>query len=194
MTVLIRKGLTLPPVRERELLRYAGGGDDATALELISGANKQPASAVCYAVLDAEITDDLCKIGELELRSAKLAKCLSGCERAVVFCATVGFEYDRLIAAQTRLSPARALMISALGSERAEALCDSFCAELEEELSARLTPRFSPGYGDLSLDVQRDIFALLEPTKRIGVTLSDQMIMTPTKSVTAIVGICEKRK
>ena len=145
-------------------------------------------------MLDAEIACDVCKIGELRLHSAKLAKCLSGCERAVVFCATVGFEYDRLINAATRLSPARALMISALGSERAEALCDSFCAELEEELSARLTPRFSPGYGDLSLDVQRDIFALLEPTKRIGVTLSDQMIMTPTKSVTAIVGICEKRK
>ena len=194
MTVLIRKGLTLPPVRERELLRYASGGGDTSALELIAGVNKQPSSAVCYTVLDAEITDDICKIGELRLHSAKLAKCLSGCERAVVFCATVGFEYDRLISAATRLSPARALMISALGSERAEALCDSFCAELEEELSARLTPRFSPGYGDLSLDVQRDIFALLEPTKRIGVTLSDQMIMTPTKSVTAIVGICEKRK
>ena len=194
MTVLIRKGLTLPPVRERELLRYASGGGDTSALELIAGVNKQPSSAVCYAVLDAEIACDVCKIGELRLHSAKLAKCLSGCERAVVFCATVGFEYDRLINAATRLSPARALMISALGSERAEALCDSFCAELEEELSARLTPRFSPGYGDLSLDVQRDIFALLEPTKRIGVTLSDQMIMTPTKSVTAIVGICEKRK
>ena len=194
MTILIKRNIALSPIRTSELLRYASGGDDTSALELVSDVNQHPTSAVCYAVLDAKITDDICKIGELELRSVKLAKCLSGCERAVVFCATVGFEYDRLIAAATRLSPATALMISALGSERAEALCDSFCTELEEELSVRLTPRFSPGYGDLSLDVQRDIFALLEPTKRIGVTLSDQMIMTPTKSVTAIVGICENKK
>lgn len=194
MTVLIRRGMTLPPVREKELLRYAGGGDDRSALALIDGINKNPASMVCYALLDAEIDGEVCKIGGLELRSAKLAKCLFGCRKAVIFCATVGFEYDRLIAASTRLSPAKALMISALGSERAEAVCDAFCDSIEKELSVKLTPRFSPGYGDLSLEVQKDIFALLEPTKRIGVSLSDQMIMTPTKSVTAIAGICEKKK
>ena len=91
MTVLIRREMTLPPVRERELLRYAGGGDDSSVLALVDGINKNPASAVCYALLDAKIDGNVCKIGELELSSAKLAKCLSGCSRVVVFCATVGF-------------------------------------------------------------------------------------------------------
>lgn len=180
------------PINEREVLRYSGGGNDTSALKLIEGVNKSPSCAVCYTLTDLSIDGDICKLGSLELRSSNLAKCLSGCCRAVVFCATVGFEYDRLIASSSRISPARALMISALGSERTEALCDGFCAELEKELSAKLTPRFSPGYGDLSLDVQKDIFALLEPTRRIGVCLSEQMIMTPTKSVTAIVGIRRK--
>lgn len=189
MTVLTRRGFKLMPVKEREVLRYAGGGRDTSALKLIEEVNKYPSSAVCYATVDLCIEGDVCRLGSLELCSSNLAKCLSGCCKAVIFCATVGFEYDRLIAASSKLSPAMALMISALGSERAEALCDAFCASLETELASKLTPRFSPGYGDLSLDVQKDIFALLEPTKRIGVGLSEHMIMTPTKSVTAIVGI-----
>lgn len=192
MTVLTLRGFELMPIKEREVLRYAGGGSDGSALKLIEGVNKNPSCAVCYAVADLSIEGEICRLGSLELRSSSLTKCLSGCCGAVVFCATVGFEYDRLIAASSRISPAKALMISALGSERAEALCDVFCAKLEKELSARLTPRFSPGYGDLSLDVQKEIFALLEPAKRIGVCLSEQMIMTPTKSVTAIVGIRRK--
>ena len=189
---LIQRYFELMPVKEREVLRYAGGGQDTSALKLIEGVNQSPSCAVCYALLDLSIEDGICSLGSLRLHSSNLAKCLSGCCQAVVFCATVGFEYDRLIAASTRISPAKALMISALGSERAEALCDAFCDSLSKELSAKLTPRFSPGYGDLSLDVQKDIFALLDPERLIGVHLSDQMIMTPTKSVTAIVGICRK--
>ena len=44
-------------------------------------------------------------------------------------------------------------------------------------------------YGDLPLEAQRDVFALLNPEKRIGVTLNDGLLMSPSKSVTAIAGI-----
>ena len=52
-----------------------------------------------------------------------------------------------------------------------------------------LTPRFSPGYGDLSLDLQTDLIRITEAQKHIGITLSENLIMIPTKSVTAIIGI-----
>ena len=67
-----------------------------------------------------------------------------------------------------------------------------FCEELsatEAERGRTIRPRFSPGYGDLSINLQRDIFSALEPTKMIGVSLDPDMFMTPSKSVTAIVGI-----
>ena len=52
-----------------------------------------------------------------------------------------------------------------------------------------LRPRFSPGYGDLPLEFQRDFFRILRPQRRIGVTLTDACLMVPSKSVTALVGI-----
>ena len=51
-----------------------------------------------------------------------------------------------------------------------------------------MRPRFSPGYGDVSLEVQKDFFRLL-PCQRIGLTLMDTLIMSPEKSVTAFIGI-----
>ena len=87
-----------------------------------------------------------------------------------------------------------ALAVSALGSERVEALCDEFCNRLATEKGegVKVYQRFSPGYGDLPLEVQRDIFALLSPERAIGVTLGDGLLMSPTKSVSAIIGISEK--
>jgi len=53
-----------------------------------------------------------------------------------------------------------------------------------------LTPRISPGYGDLALQEQRVVFALL-PGDRIGVTLTEKCMMWPRKSVSFAVGIGE---
>ena len=50
-------------------------------------------------------------------------------------------------------------------------------------------PRFSPGYGDLPLSLQREISRILNMPKEIGVSLTDTMLMTPSKSVTALIGV-----
>jgi cobalamin-dependent methionine synthase I len=110
----------------------------------------------------------------------------------LVFAATVGVGVDRAIAKYSRIAPSKAFMLSALGAERIEALCDAFCREYAFEKNVALTPRFSSGYGDCPLDVQRQIFYLLDCPKNIGLTLNDSMLMSPTKSVTAFVGIKEK--
>ena len=118
--------------------------------------------------------------------------CLCDCDSAVLFVATVGGAPDRLMAKYSHVSPAASLAVSAVGSERVEALCDLFCAELAAENATRgrvTVQRFSPGYGDLPLSVQRDIFSVLAPHKHIGVMLGDSLLMSPSKSVSAIVGI-----
>ena len=85
-------------------------------------------------------------------------------------------------------------MISALGSERIEALCDKFNKDFEFENEVSLKPRFSPGFGDLSLMIQKDIFAVLDCPRKIGLSLNDSLLMSPTKSVTAFVGIIKKKE
>ena len=89
----------------------------------------------------------------------------------------------------SKISPSKALMFQALGAERIESLCDTFCNDMNNELGVRLKPRFSAGYGDLPLEVQKDIFRVLDCPRKIGLTLNDSLLMSPTKSVTAIVGI-----
>ena len=53
--------------------------------------------------------------------------------------------------------------------------------------------RFSPGYGDLSLALQKDIFAVLDCPRKIGITLNESLLMSPSKSVTAIIGVCDEK-
>ena len=111
----------------------------------------------------------------------------------MIFAATIGVEIDRLIAKYSRLSPAKAFCCQAIGAERVEELCES----VNEKLGAggeMLKPRFSPGYGDLPLETQKMIFSLLDCPKRIGVSLGDSLLMSPSKSVTAFAGITKRQE
>ena len=90
----------------------------------------------------------------------------------------------------SKISPVKALIFQAIGAERIEKLCDVFCKDIAKERKTK--PRFSPGFGDLPLTIQKDIFAALDCGKNIGLSLTDSMLMSPTKSVTAIVGIISK--
>ena len=65
-------------------------------------------------------------------------------------------------------------------------------AELEEE-HLYLRPRFSPGYGDFDICYQEPIVRMLNCAKTIGLTLTDSFMMTPTKSVTAVIGISTQK-
>ena len=48
-------------------------------------------------------------------------------------------------------------------------------------------------YGDLPLEMQKDIFNVLDCSKRIGLTLNESLLMSPSKSVTAIIGISKDK-
>ncbi len=181
--------LPLPPIDRREVLRYAGCREDTPELSALLEACIRESDGlftgqVCALTLPVCITPDGVMLGELCVPSRLLADTLAACDEALLFVATVGHPIDRLIRRDGRLSPARGVMLQALGTERVEGLCDTFCGQYEG-----LTRRVSPGYGDIPLALQRDIFRLLTPHRRVGVTLLDSLLMAPTKSVSAIAGI-----
>lgn len=193
MSVAFIKTYPAPPFCEREILRYAGCKTaDGEILALLSSCLDEVKDKlvykVCYREFSLQITDGVCDFGAFTLRSNRLAQNLRGCETALVFAATVGVEIDRLIAKYGKLSPAKALFFQAIGAERIEALCNAFCAEAEGERKTKAKPRFSPGYGDLPLETQKTLFAALDCAKKIGVCLNESMLMSPSKSVTAIIG------
>ncbi len=197
MTAVLLKNISPPPFDRKEILRYAGCRcADPSVEKLLDDCIAEAMGClvykVCYAETDVKTAEGSCSFANMfDVKSEKLAVNLGGCNKAVIMGATVGVGLDRLIAKYGVISPSRAVMLQAVGAERIEALCDAFCRSYEVENGVSLKPRFSPGYGDLSLDCQRDIFLHLGLTKNIGITLNGSLLMTPSKSVTAFVGVTD---
>lgn len=182
----------------QEALRYLGyckRDIPADAVrELMDGCGREVLKVqdlrVVYSVFPLAADGDSLDLGFAKVKSHSLALNLAGCKKFVLFACTAGAGIDRLLAKYNRVSPSNAAAVQAIGAALVEAWCEEICTRLKREYGA-CKPRFSCGYGDLPLTLQRDIFATLSVTKNIGITLSDDCFMTPTKSVTAIVGICE---
>jgi len=187
----------LPPADRREILRYAGAKTADSVLlslleETLSEAESVLSPKLCFRVLPVSADEARVDLGFAAVSSEGLSRTLRGCSRAVVFAATLGLGLDRLITRYGRIAPAKALLLQAIGAERIEALCDCFCRELQDQAEVQtmyITRRFSPGYGDLPLSFQRELFRILDCSRTIGLTLNDSLLMSPSKSVTAIVGI-----
>lgn len=135
------------------------------------------------------------------LTGEDLKRHLSGCSKILLMGATIGSGVDRAIHVEEVREPLYALIMDSAGSTLIEAVCDSFEALLRkrfEEKGLYLTTRFSPGYGDLPIAAQNRFAELIE-ARRIGLTVTEDHIMVPRKSVTAVIGIAdhplkEKRK
>ena len=193
--MILTKTYKEPAICKKEILRYAGCNDsDNETLEILDDCLNEIRSKltykICYCELPLKINGDSCDFDAFTLQSKNLVKNLNGCHRVIVFAATIGVAIDRLIAKYGRISPVKALLFQAIGAERIEALCDAFNEDMGKNLY--LKSRFSPGYGDLSLDAQKDIFRVLQCSKQIGLCLNDSLLMSPSKSVTAIIGISQQ--
>jgi len=130
--------------------------------------------------------------GGLFLPGQDLKAHLAGCGRAAVFCATLGAGVDALIRRTQRLDMARALGLDCCASAAVEELCDQIETELQGKFpGCSFSFRYSPGYGDLPLDIQGPLLELLDAPRRVGLCASASHILTPRKSVTAILGAAE---
>lgn len=138
------------------------------------------------------------EIEGLRIDSRALAKHLEGCDAVFLMAATLGMAPDRLIArAQAAGEMGRAMIVQAASAALIEAWCDRVNDGLSDEAAREgrfLRPRFSPGYGDFSLECQPRLLRLLGAQKQIGVALTDSLLMIPTKSVTAVIGIGPDRR
>lgn len=121
--------------------------------------------------------------------SVDVAVLLRPCRRATLMAATVGgklsIEAEKLMAAKKMTE---AMVLDAFSSEAVEAVTDELCDHLvKSSAGTRPTRRFSPGYGDWALAAQGEILRELA-AERIGVSVSEQCILRPEKTITAIIG------
>lgn len=189
----------LPDVSLREVRRYMRSDNNDEVNNLINACYSEMQSIltpiVCFCVCDIEVTASSVIADRFSFESSDLAKCLRNCDKMIMFAATIGLQTDRLISKYSKISPSKAVCFHALGSERIEVLCDEFCEDEKIKQSftnCTFTPRFSPGYGNLSIENQKVFDKLLNLNKNLGISFGEGLLMTPSKSVTAIIGIKNK--
>lgn len=126
----------------------------------------------------------------LVLQGKNIKNLVKECPQVGVFAATLGTGIDSLI----RRLEATDITYGFIADNLASALIEQVCDKVEEEIinalgGVTLTPRFSCGYGDLPLSSQGEFLKSVDAQNKIGLCMTDTLIMTPRKSVTAVMGI-----
>ena len=192
--------INLTPPDIDEVLRYMGTppkAADNTLRTLVADCAQQLLSAAqprwTYRVFSLSLKDDGVRLDSgLLLPGQVLRDHLSGCTQACVLCATLGAQTDVLIRRAECTDMAQALALDCCASALAEQLCDQIEHRLQALFPGHHFPfRFSPGYGDLPLEVNTPLLALLDAPRTIGLCATASHLLTPRKSVTAILGVAD---
>lgn len=187
-------------IRTREAIRYLGYGRnevDEKTLHLIETsfteleeiAKKRIVAQIFQLHLEQEHCID---IEGMKIYSKNLSKNLKGCERVLVLGATLGIQVDRWMKRYSYTDMAKVLVMQSCAAAMLEEYLDDWQEKQEQELLKEnwyLRPRFSPGYGDFSMKHQKQILEMLQAAKKIGLSMTDSSMLTPTKSVTAVIGM-----
>lgn len=173
-----------------EALRYLGykGEPDEQTMALISRAEREFTESVtpsfCFRVMEKSDCGHI-------LIGSDIKNHLKDSERVILFAATLGAAGDRVIRSAEISDMAYAVVADAYASALIEDYCDRCEKEMNAVTGGNFTFRFSAGYGDYPISLQRDFIKLLSADKRIGLTVTENHILIPRKSVTAVIGITE---
>ena len=143
-------------------------------------------------------TDKGLVIGDISFESASLARLLIQSEQAVLMAATVGdgpADTIDTLTRENRLSDA--VILDAIASEMTDHCLDYMTGILLNEWVRRgykpTSRRYSPGYGDLDITLQRAIYTMLD-AGRLDIALTETCMLKPLKSVFAILGLERNEK
>lgn len=186
--------------RTKEAVRYLGYGnhavDDGTLALIRDSFHELDQTAgrrIVYRIFDVLFKDvDCMEIGGFPVTSKDLGKNLKGCESVIVLGATLGPKTDLLMRRYTLTDMARTVVLQACGAAALEEYLDERQEEIRQETAKQglyLRPRFSPGYGDFSVRYQEMLLRMLDAPKKIGLSMTEGHMLTPTKSVTALIGL-----
>lgn len=140
--------------------------------------------------IEAHLPDEVALKGfPASLKGRDIAALLAPCDRVYLMACTLGPQAERFISLKSHLSATKGLIADACASSLVEAWCDRCEAEIRSRAGNGLTFRYSPGYGDLTLEIQKPILEALVAHKRIGLALNDSYLLTPRKSIVAILGV-----
>lgn len=190
-------------IDKNEVLRYLGyGGEkadettDITIKECVDEIHKIIKTSYVYNIYKIKKEKDSISIKDvnIKLEGNDIYTHLQNSEKCVIMAATLGTEIDKIIKYYSKIDLTKSVIFDACASVAVEELCDLIEKEIKEIKSNKnyfITSRYSPGYGDLPIEMQHIILKLLDSARKIGLTVTDSCILVPRKSVTVIIGIGE---
>ena len=191
-------------INEREIYRYTGYRGNVLPEERVRDLIRKciaelEKTAVMQAVYrrDPLVFEDPSHftLADFPVESVQLGKNLEGCTESILIAATLSTSVDLLLHRYVKLDLTRAVILQACSAAMIEAYLNAFEKKLDEELAPEglmRHPRYSPGFGDFTLAYQKPLLDSLNATKLIGITqAADSEMMLPSKSVTAVIGICK---
>lgn len=190
-------------ISEREIRRYLGYGSREADEEVnrmiricVEQLKRDVTPRAVYQVFPLKLGEDhWLDLTAFQVQSRNLEKNLWGCSQVILFAATLGTQADQLIRRFSGWKMSQAVVMQAAAAAMIEAYCDGWQEELKREFGKQglyLRPRFSPGYGDFPLSCQLPFLRALQCQKRIGLTVTDSLILAPSKSVTAVIGLSRR--
>ncbi len=195
--------MVISNLNRNEALRYMGQADlkcDDRLLTVMEESESKLLLAVrprylyqCFDFTEEEDGIHLTKTS-LVLPGNDIRNHLKGCEKAVLMCATLSSDVDRLIRVEELSDMLSALALDCLASTAIEQLCDKVELKIKEDFPEyEMTWRYGIGYGDLPISLQREFLTVLNAGKQIGLNATESFILTPRKSVTAVIGLSKEK-
>lgn len=196
-------GLAIP---KKEVLRYLGhknqeinGNIDRLIDETIKEAKElvNPKKVVARYKITINDTGVSLDNTNLILTGEDIKNHLKYSKDIYIMAVTLGSAIEKKIAYYEKIDLTKAVILDSCATTAVEEFCDLIEEDIKkiaESEYKEITFRYSPGYGDLPIDIQKDFLDTLNATKTIGLTVSSHNLLMPRKSVTAIIGLIPKDK
>lgn len=187
-------------INKAEVLRYLGYNnqdlDDKIstqidmAIEEIKLITKE---RFTYDIFEMKMKDGRIELSNSNLifSSKDIKSHLKDCSKCAIMAVTLGVEVDRKIMTYSKVDLMKSLILDACATTSIEITCDKVEDEIREIAKAEglnITSRYSPGYGDFSLDIQVDLLRNLDAYRKIGLSTTNNFILLPRKSITVVIG------
>ena len=189
------RNIVIEDINFSEALRYLGYGShtpDSQTKELLLLCSEELKKVMegkyIYKVFD--LKDGQIPDCDFRLEGKSITEHLQNCTKVIFVCATIGSKVDALIRKKQITGMAEAMILDSLASVAVEQVCDLAQEKILEDFQQyEHTWRFGVGYGDFSINAQKQFLDIIDAPKRIGVCVNQAMMLTPTKSITGIIGL-----
>lgn len=192
-------------LNQTEILRYLGYKRQQTLrpemrqlIEDVSNEVQQISQPrYTFQIFELEVTNETIVVPQagVVLPGRSVYKHLQHAQKIALLGVTLGIAIERQIRRYEATDLTRAVILDACCTEYIEKIADLAECDIEQQADGlTLNRRFSPGYGDLPLTVQPQLLHALAAERQLGITLNENLLMIPRKSITAFTGLFADEK